>query len=480
MSAVSRHDARQRSLIFFDSRGVIYRANVITHQNLRLSDEFTGLNIADLFTVEYKNENLLPELLTRFADPETDQVTFPKDAFIRTRDRKIMFFADGYITRLEGDRFLFSFRNVAEEVTQEFMIKMAISSTKIFPWYYDFVRGVMVIDPRYYEYTGIPTEDNTMTLEAFTERLHPDDRAPMAEAFGQQLNGIHYPHPVPFRLRRGDDTYEWFEGQSTYLGQVEGLPYRVVGICMSTQAFKNIEEALTRAKNRAEQSDKLKSAFLANISHEIRTPLNAIVGFSNLLTGEEAIDSAESREYAALINKNCDYLLTLVSDILDLSSIETGAMEFCFADHSLTRILTDIYEKFADRMPEGVKLNLLLPPDDIRIDTDAVHLHQVMDHLISNAVKFTKEGHIDLGCSLSGDGTGVRLFVADTGCGIPADRTEKIFDRFYKIDSFKQGAGLGLAVCKTIMEGIGGRIVVSSQPGKGSRFTVKLPIKRQK
>ncbi len=479
MPAASRHDSRQRSLIFFDTRGIIYRAHVITHQNLHLSDEFTGLNIADLLTVEYRNENLLPELLTRFDDPETDQATFPKDAFIRTRDRRIMFFADGFITRIEGGRFLFSFRNVAEEVTQEYMVKMALSSTKIFPWYYDFAREVMVIDPRYYEYTGIPTEDGTMTLEAFSERLHPDDRAPMAEAFGQQLSGIHYPHPVPYRLRRGDGTYEWFEGQSTYLGQVEGLPYRVVGICMSTQAFKNIEEALTLAKNRAEQSDKLKSAFLANMSHEIRTPLNAIVGFSNLLAGEEAIDTAESREYAALINKNCDYLLTLVSDILDLSSIETGAMEFRFAEYSLARMLTDIYEKFAGRMPEGVKFNLLLPPDDVRIDTDVLHLRQVMDHLVGNAVKFTRKGRIDLGCSPSGDGTGVRLFVADTGCGIPADKTGKIFERFYKIDAFKQGAGLGLAVCKTIMEGLGGRIDVTSRPGKGSRFTVKIPTKRQ-
>lgn len=137
----------------------------------------------------------------------------------------------------------------------------------------------MIIDRRYFDYTGIPTEDNSMTLEAYSERLHPDDRAAMAHAFTLQLNGQHYPYPVPFRLRRGDGTYEWFEGQSTYLGQIKNMPYRIVGICMSTQAHKNIEEALTAAKEKAEQSDRLKSAFLANMSHEIRTPLNAIVGF---------------------------------------------------------------------------------------------------------------------------------------------------------------------------------------------------------
>ena len=278
---------------------------------------------------------------------------------------------------------------------------------------------------------------------------------------------------------RGDGSWEWFSAQSMYLSKAgDGSPYRVVGVCQSIQDHKTTEENLRAARDKAQESDRLKSAFLANMSHEIRTPLNAIVGFSNLLTGEEAIDSAEAREYAALISKNCDYLITLVTDILDLSRIETGAMEFCMADHSLIQILKDIHEKFVDRMPQGVKLNLLLPPDDIRIETDALRLRQVVEHLVGNAAKFTKEGHIDLGCSQSGDGSGVRLFISDTGCGIPADSTERIFDRFYKIDAFKQGAGLGLAVCKTIIEGIGGRIAVSSRPGKGSRFTVRIPMKQ--
>ena len=320
-----------------------------------------------------------------------------------------------------------------------------------------------------------------MTLEAFAERLHPDDRAAMAHAFALQLSGVYYPHSVPFRLRRGDDTYEWFEGQSAYLGQLKNMPYRIVGICMSTQAHKDIEKALTIAKDKAEQSDRLKSAFLANMSHEIRTPLNAVVGFSNLLArGDADISKEEAEEYAALISKNCDYLLTLVSDILDLSRFEAGSMEFCFTNQPLGQILSDIHEKYADRIPEEVKFNLLVPPNDIWIDTDVPRLRQVIEHLVGNSVKFTKKGHIDLGYSLTGDGKEVRIFVTDTGCGIPSDMTEKVFDRFYKIDSFKQGAGLGLSVCKTIIEGMGGRIAVSSQPGKGSRFSVKIPMKQQK
>lgn len=470
-------DAMQTSLIFFDADGVIYRINSLAREDLRAEADPVGARLVELLSVVYRDEDVLPGLVALLDDSRADQVALPQDALLRTRDGRTAFFVAGRISRLENGCFLFSFRNVVDELTQEYMIKMALSSTRIFPWFYDFERGTMIIDPRYYDYTGIPTKDYSMSMEEFSDRIHPDDRALMADAFGKQLNGIHYPYPVPFRLRRGDDRYEWFEGQSTYLGQVEGMPYRVVGICMSTQAHKDIEEALTAAKNRAEQSEKLKSAFLANMSHEIRTPLNAVVGFSNLLAGGEvAIGSDDAREYAALIGKNCDHLLSLVSDILDLSRIETGNMEYSFEEHSLAQLLSELYEKYRYLMPKGIECNLLLPPDDVRIRTDGLRLRQVMEHLLGNAVKFTDKGHIDLGFTLPGDGKSVRLFVADTGRGIPDGLTEKIFERFYKVDSFMQGAGLGLAVCKTIVEGLGGRIGVTSRPEKGARFTLRLPL----
>ena len=474
-------DAVQSGLLFFDSDGIVFRINTMARQDLHLPDDAEGHRLVELISTDFRGGDILPELLSRFDVPEIRQVLLPQDTLLCTKDSKAAFFAAGQISRLEQGYFVFSYRNVLNEMTNEYMIKMALSVSKIFPWFYDFEQGKMIIDRRYFDYTGIPTEDNSMTLEAYSERLHPDDRAAMAHAFTLQLNGQHYPYPVPFRLRRGDGTYEWFEGQSAYLGQLKNMPYRIIGVCMSTQAHKDIEKALTIAKDKAEQSDRLKSAFLANMSHEIRTPLNAVVGFSNLLArGDADISKEEAEEYAALISKNCDYLLTLVSDILDLSRFEAGSMEFCFTNQPLGQILSDIHEKYANRIPAGIRFNLLVPPHDIRIDTDALRLRQVMEHLVGNALKFTEKGHIDLGYSLTGDGKEVRLFVTDTGCGIPSDMTEKVFDRFYKIDSFKQGAGLGLSVCKTIIEGMGGRIAVSSQPGKGSRFTVRLPMKQQK
>lgn len=470
-------NAMQTSVIFFDTKGFVSRTNLLARKDLHISEEFTG---QDILFITYHNQNILPELIEHLGPTETEQITLSRDTLIRTKNSKTQVFITGCITRLENDIFLLSFRNIVDELTQEYMLKMALSSTKIFPWFYDFERGSMIIDSRYYEYTGIKSEDNSMTLEAFSERLHPDDRATIAHAFTLQLNGEHYPYPVQFRLLRGDNKYEWFEGQSTYLGQVEGMPYRVVGICMSTQAFKDIEEALTTAKNKAEQSNKLKSAFLANISHELRTPLNAIIGFSNLLVGGEiSTDSEEGREYAGLINKNCDYLLSLVSDILDLSRIETGSMEYHFAPYSLGEILSNLYQKHKKTIPEGVNYQLLLPPEDVKIETDILRLQQVLDNLLNNAEKFTHQGHINFGYTLSSDEKSVRLFVADTGRGIPADQLEKIFERFYKVDSFVQGVGLGLSICKTITECLGGTITVSSRLKEGTRFTLRLPIRQQ-
>ena len=475
-------DAMQTSVIFFDAAGVVLRTNTQALEDLHADTPPLGRRLADIISVVYGNKDILPGLLAEFDNPATELVKLPPNVFMRCNDGRARFFVAGCVTRLDCGNFLLSFRNVVDELTQEYMLKMALSSTKIFPWFYDFERGAMVIDPRYFEYTGIESPDCTMTLEEYAAHVHPDDLPSVSHALSLQLNGEHYPYPVSFRLLRGDGRYEWFEAQSTYLGQVEGMPYRVVGICMSTQAHKDIEDALTTAKDKAEQSDRLKSAFLANMSHEIRTPLNAIVGFSNLLAGGEVpADSEEGREYVELINRNCDYLLTLVSDILDLSRIETDTMEYSFELRPLGQLLSDIYQKYkyTYAFPEGVAFNLLLPEKEIRIETDPMRLRQAVENLLNNALKFTAQGHIDLGCKLSSDGRSVRLFVADTGRGIPEDQADRIFDRFYKIDSFVQGAGLGLSICKTIAERLGGTIAVSSRPNEGACFTLRLPLRQQ-
>lgn len=220
------------------------------------------------------------------------------------------------------------------------------------------------------------------------------------------------------------------------------------------------------------EADRLKSAFLANMSHEIRTPLNAIIGFSNILV--ETDDKEERKEFINIINKNNDLLLRLITDILDFSKIESGIQDYSVASANLKELCIGQCKMQALKMPEGVKLVCdfdALP--DITLQTDSKRIMQVISNLLSNAAKFTEKGSVTLSVRLAGKS--VRVEVADTGIGIPYEEQEKIFDRFVKLDSFSQGTGLGLPICKTIIEDLNGNIGVESQPGKGSCFWFTLP-----
>ena len=293
----------------------------------------------------------------------------------------------------------------------------------------------MIIEPRYFEYLGIPTRDYTLTPEEFAFLIHPDDRKGVFDALALQLHGNLYERPVEYRLRRGDGKWEWFEAQSTYVGQLTDLPFRIIGICMSTQKYKDTENKLNEALQKAQRSDELKSVFLANMSHEIRTPLNAI---------------------------------------LDLSKIESNTMEFHFEKVSLNGILESIYSAQKMNLRKGVELLLDLPDRAAVIYTDPTRLGQVVNNLINNAVKFTAEGRITIGYRLKDFAT-LEVFVEDTGTGMSEEVLAHIFERFYKGDAFVQGTGLGLAICRTIVERFHGKIEVASTLGKGSRFAIVLP-----
>ena len=245
---------------------------------------------------------------------------------------------------------------------------------------------------------------------------------------------------------------------------------------------KLLEEKLHHAEYETRQSeleiqkvreaDKLKSAFLANMSHEIRTPLNAIIGFSNILA--ETDDKEEKEEFVKIISKNSDLLLRLITDILDFSKIESGILDYSFTDTSLKDIFHEQYLVHALKMPEKVSLICdfdALP--DILVHTDPKRVTQVISNLISNATKFTEEGSIRLFYRIV-EGY-VLIEVIDTGIGISPQHQQTIFDRFVKVNSFKQGTGLGLTICKTIIEALNGTIGVDSRPGEGARFWFTLP-----
>lgn len=224
---------------------------------------------------------------------------------------------------------------------------------------------------------------------------------------------------------------------------------------------------------KVQEADKMKNAFIANMSHEIRTPLNAIVGFAHLVT--ETTNASEQREYFSIINKNCDLLLKLINDILDLSKIESGRLNYNVSEVELRDICQEAYVVQSLKMTSDVALlyNSVSMPS-VRLWIDPHRVEQVLLNLLSNAIKFTSKGFISLFYEV--EDMFVRVSVMDTGIGISEEKLESVFERFVKLDDFYQGAGLGLPICKMIVEQLGGEIGVRSELGKGSTFWFTLPL----
>lgn len=245
----------------------------------------------------------------------------------------------------------------------------------------------------------------------------------------------------------------------------------IVSIEWDITELEIIKRELQSSKEKAEMSDSLKSAFLANMSHEIRTPLNAIVGFSHLIA--ESDDAEERKTYYNIVNANNERLLQLINEILDLSKIESGTIEFSFGPASLHNLCREVHDAHIFRTPQGVSLVYESSDESLMIETDKNRVFQVISNLIGNAVKFTKEGSISYGYKLADNQ--IVFHVTDTGTGIEPEKVGRVFERFAKLNNHAQGTGLGLSICKSIVERLGGKISVSSEFGKGTTFTFTLP-----
>ena len=245
----------------------------------------------------------------------------------------------------------------------------------------------------------------------------------------------------------------------------------IVSIEWDITELEMIKRELQSSKEKAEMSDSLKSAFLANMSHEIRTPLNAIVGFSHLIA--ESDDAEERKTYYNIVNANNERLLQLINEILDLSKIESGTIEFSFGPASLHNLCREVHDAHIFRTPQGVSLVYESSDESLMIETDKNRVFQVISNLIGNAVKFTKEGSISYGYKLVDNQ--IVFHVTDTGTGIEPEKVGRVFERFAKLNNHAQGTGLGLSICKSIVERLGGKISVNSEFGKGTTFTFTLP-----
>lgn len=303
--------------------------------------------------------------------------------------------------------------------------------------------------------------------------FHPDDRRMMLRFFDQVLirEASHLRRDV--RILREDGTYTWTRVNVMVRDfRPEDGIIDMVCVNYDITELKETERKLIAARDKAEELDRLKSAFLANMSHEIRTPLNAIVGFSSLLTETE--DMKDRKQYMAIVQENTELLLQLISDILDLSKMESGAFEFVKSDTDVNLLCSEIIRSLRMKVPAGVELVFEECLPGCHVWADKNRLNQVISNFINNALKFTFSGSITLGYYRQTDGY-LRFYVRDTGMGIPKNKIKKVFDRFVKLNSFVHGTGLGLSICKSLVEQMGGTIGVESEEGEGSCFWFTYP-----
>ena len=267
----------------------------------------------------------------------------------------------------------------------------------------------------------------------------------------------------------------WEESYATIADRdVDGNPVKIVGTTMFINDRKEMEAALIAARNKAEESDRLKTAFLANMGHEIRTPLNAIVGFADLLP---VVENEEDRnQLIREIQNNNQKLLRIIDGLVSMSKIEAEAKNLVKSQTNLVEVLSEITQTYMQMVDsQTVVLATQFPYTELMMTTDVAKLRELVDHLMQNAVKFTLKGSITLGFELI-DGEHVRIWVKDTGKGIAEADKERIFERFVKVDEYIPGTGLGLSVAKSHAASLGGTIGVDSRPGEGSTFWVVLPL----
>lgn len=364
-------------------------------------------------------------------------------------------------------------------------LSAALDAADMTPWKWDLRTGLLSCNVSHDLYVTEEevTHDGNLIIvptSACFAKICDEDRERVRDAFERLANGETQKMREEYRVGRqwlpSPQQNEWVEVRAAVDERdANGKPLSLIGTSMTVTQRKEMEEALVQAKVKAEEANTLKSSFLANISHEIRTPLNAIVGFSSLLVSAERGISEEKQEYINIIENNNTLLLQLISDVLDLSKIEAGTMEFDYAPIDVHGLFIELEDTFRLRNKKsGICICYHRRTTECVVKADRNRLVQVMMNLMNNAVKFTGEGSIEFGFDVREDGF-LHFYVTDTGCGIPEERLEEIFGNFVKLNSFVQGTGLGLTICRAIVERMGGKIGAVSRLGQGSTFWFTLP-----
>lgn len=329
-------------------------------------------------------------------------------------------------------------------------------------------------DENYTRLVGM--EQRTFVRTDFLKYAYPDDVS-LLNSLYETLHQSTDMHVRRVRFSFSEENYRWYELRCRSLKDAKGR-IMLAGVMQDIQLQVEREEQLIQAKQMAENAE-LKQSFLNNMSHEIRTPLNAIVGFTNLLVGEggDEIEPEEKKAMLEIINRNNELLLKLVNDVVEISRLDSGNLDLKIKEWNMTTVVKEIYMAYQTLIKPSLQFHLVLDESlSLPVRIDRMRFIQVISNFLNNADKFTRSGSVTLGCSVDKEHRKVSVYVQGTGKGIDEKELMMIFDRFYKTDEFEQGSGLGLSICKVIIERLCGHIEVQSEVGKGSRFTVILSL----
>lgn len=416
-----------------------------------------------------QNPSSFPRLFTLNTKDQEEQTVLMYKKILQRNNNRWLVSSAFDLTQSEHNR------NELEKLTRKY--QMIIGAVKLSTWTLDIKTGIFNFEIDNRKATTPPSAKEKFCLNAISlEHIHPDHRARIRQALNRIINGQSPVYHEQYRCKYPDrDAYCWVES-CAIAGQRDpntNLPLILVGASLDIDERKQLEQDLIKAKEVAEESNRLKSAFLANMSHEIRTPLNAIVGFSGLLATTD--EKEEKEEYAKIIENNNQLLLQLINDILDLSKIEAGTLEFTLVPTDINRMLDELEQSFQLKMKEkNIRFYIAERVENCVITTDSHRIIQVLTNFLTNALKFTTQGAISIGYRLRDPQT-LYFYVKDSGCGIAPEQQKKIFGRFVKLNSFSQGTGLGLSICEMIITHLQGEIGVESETGVGSTFWFTLP-----
>jgi hypothetical protein len=378
---------------------------------------------------------------------------------------RIISFQKFVIEKEKAEEFERKFKQIAENIDEVFWLRT--NSEMIY------------ISPSFEKIWGIPCESIYENPQIFTEKIHPEDKPVVHEIFHSKEfkdNGL---FNYEYRIISAENQVRWINAKTFPVIDETGQIIKRVGIAAdATEKYQSIQE-LIQAKKHAEESDMLKTAFLCNMSHEIRTPMNGILGFAELLKGDD-LSGEQQQKYIQIIEKSGARMLNIINDIVSISKIESGIIDIYLSETNINNQLQFVYDSLkldADIKKINLSFNCALTEKEATIKTDSEKFYSILSNLVKNAIKYTDKGTIEFGYTNKGEE--FEFYVKDTGIGIQKERQEAIFERFIQADIVdkmaRQGAGLGLAISKAYTEILGGKIWVESEEGKGSIFFFTLP-----